>query len=117
ICRWRSWLDRNATPMAASSGVRRRSVAATRSTLADREAVSATAAEVSTTSLRSTFRLLETDRQAHREGCSAALLAAHGDDPAVAVHDVPYAGQPDARAANPLFDVAGALKPLEDPRL
>src|SRR5438094_748376 len=100
--------------MAASSGSRRRKHAANRSILADREAVMPTAADVSTTSLRSTAGLLETDRQAHRERRAAALLAAHGDRPAVTVQDVPGAGETDACAANFLFDVAGALKSLED---
>src|SRR5712692_10797883 len=103
--------------MAASSGSSRRKHTANRSILADREAVLPTSADVSTTSLRSTARLLETDRQAHRERRAAALLAVHGNGPAVAVQDVPCAGQTDARAADALLDVAGALKSLEDTSL
>src|SRR5216683_74868 len=100
--------------MAASSGVRRRRQAANRSILADREAVSPTAADVSTTSLRSTPRLLETDRQSHRKRGAAALPAVDGDGPAVAVQDVPCASQTNPRAADALLDIGGALKTLED---
>src|SRR5258708_31786209 len=100
--------------MAASSGWRRRSRAATCSIFADREAVVLTAADVSTTSLKSTVRLLETDWQSHRERRAVAYVTLHRDGPAVAVQDVPRAGQTHARAADPLLAVAGPLKSLED---
>jgi hypothetical protein len=58
IWRWRSSPDRKATATTTSSGPRRRRVAASRSTLARRAGVAATASEVSTISASSTTSIV-----------------------------------------------------------